>query len=44
MKPKADSFVKIGGEEGAMVHAIRVTGATSVTLAQVAAGQLDLYW
>ncbi|KAG7530716.1 hypothetical protein FFLO_04824 [Filobasidium floriforme] len=44
IKPKANSFSKLASQEGVMAHAIRVTGATTVTLVQVAAGQLDLYW
>jgi fructose-1,6-bisphosphatase/inositol monophosphatase family enzyme len=44
IKPKANSFAKLAAQDGEMVHAIRITGATTVTLVQVAAGQLDVYW
>jgi fructose-1,6-bisphosphatase/inositol monophosphatase family enzyme len=44
IKPKSNSFSKLAAQDGVMAHAIRVTGATTVTLVQVAAGQLDLYW
>lgn len=52
--PKARTFAKLVGEgvaelggesgPGKMCHAVRTTGASTVNLVQVAAGQLDIYF
>ena len=43
-KIKLDTFGKLGGEDGAMVHSMRSLGSAALNFCGVAAGTLDLYW
>ncbi|KAK4688550.1 myo-inositol-1(or 4)-monophosphatase, partial [Tremellales sp. Uapishka_1] len=48
--PKLNSFSKLAGDPakgvqgGVLAHALRTTGASTVNIAAVIAGQLDIYW